>query len=185
MTFGDDPTEAPIFRWGEMRKRLGTWWFTRADGSAAEDGVSDGAAATDAAEVTEATKDRVGGDMNSLDIALKDALEIEGATGAALVDFTSGMTLGKLSTSHTFDLDVAAAGNTEVVRAKLRTMESLGIQDSIEDILITLGRQYHLIRLLTGNSGRGLFLYLVLDKARSNLALARHRLRNIETRLDI
>jgi hypothetical protein len=172
----EDPADASVFRWGEMRKRLGTWWFARADGSADDDGGSIGAAAAD---------DRVGGDMNSLDIALKDALEIEGATGVALVDFTSGMTLGKLSNIHTFDLDVAAAGNTEVVRAKLRTMESLGIQDSIEDILISLGRQYHLIRLLTGNTGRGLFLYLVLDKGRSNLALARHRLRSIETRLDL
>jgi hypothetical protein len=172
----EEPTDAPIFRWGEMRKRLGTWWFARADGAAADDGGGKRAAASD---------DRVGGDMNSLDIALKDALEIEGATGVALVDFTSGMTLGKLANVHTLDLDVAAAGNTEVIRAKVRTMESLGIQDSIEDILITLGRQYHLIRLLTSNTGRGLFLYLVLDKNRSNLALARHRLRMIEARLDI
>lgn len=123
--------------------------------------------------------------MKSVDIALKEALDIEGAIAAALVDFTSGMTLGKLGATHTFDPEVAAAGNTEVVRAKLRTMESLGLQDTIEDILITLGRQYHLIRLLQSHAGRGLFLYLVLDRARANLALARHRLRNIESRLEV
>nr|MDT0664030.1 hypothetical protein [Micromonospora sp. DSM 115978] len=123
--------------------------------------------------------------MNGVDCALKEALEIEGATGVALVDFTSGMTLGKLSNVHTLDLEIAAAGNTEVVRAKIRTMESLGLQDSIEDILITLGRQYHLIRLLTGLNGHGLFLYLVLDKGRANLAMARHRLRVLESRLDL
>lgn len=126
-----------------------------------------------------------GGDMNSVDIALKESLEIGGAVGAALVDFTSGMTLGTAGSAHALDLDVAAAGNTEVIRAKLRTMESLGLQDTIEDILITLGRQYHLIRLLQSHSGRGLFLYLVLDKNRANLALARHRLRAIESQLDV
>ncbi|SQD97111.1 conserved hypothetical protein [Parafrankia sp. Ea1.12] len=160
-----------------MRIRLGTWWFARADRSANDEG-SDLAA-------LEEVDDHVGGDMNSVDVALKESLEIEGATGVALVDFTSGMTLGKLSNIHNFDLEIAAAGNTEVVRAKIRTMESLGLQDTIEDILITLGRQYHLIRLLSSHTGRGLFLYLVLDKSRANLAMARHRLRTIESRLDM
>ncbi|WP_420497187.1 hypothetical protein [Parafrankia sp. FMc2] len=112
-------------------------------------------------------------------------MEIDGATGVALVDFTSGMTLGTLGSNPSFDLEVAAAGNTEVIRAKIRTMESLGLADTIEDILITLGRQYHLVRLLQSHTGRGLFLYLVLDKGRANLAMARHRLRSIESQLDI
>ncbi|MEX5631741.1 hypothetical protein AB1460_03930 [Parafrankia sp. FMc2] len=123
--------------------------------------------------------------MNSVDLALKEAMEIDGATGVALVDFTSGMTLGTLGSNPSFDLEVAAAGNTEVIRAKIRTMESLGLADTIEDILITLGRQYHLVRLLQSHTGRGLFLYLVLDKGRANLAMARHRLRSIESQLDI
>ena len=83
------------------------------------------------------------------------------------------------------DLDVAAAGNTEVIRAKLRTMAALGLDDKIEDILITLGQQYHLIRLLQGADGSGLFLYLVLDKGRANLALARRQLSNLERTLTI
>ncbi len=35
-------------------------------------------------------------------------------------------------------MTVAAAGNTDVVRAKLRTLEMLGLPDGIEDLLITL-----------------------------------------------
>ncbi|MGW2324948.1 hypothetical protein ACWC5C_04185 [Streptomyces sp. NPDC001700] len=124
--------------------------------------------------------------MSNTEAALKDALSsIEGATGAALVDYTSGMALGTLGGSANFDLNVAAAGNTDVVRAKLRTMEHLGIQDEIEDILITLGTQYHLIRLLKSRGGNGLFLYLVLDSGRANLAMARHQLRKIEADLEI
>ena len=84
------------------------------------------------------------------------------------------------------DLDVAAAGNTEVIRAKMRTMESLRLDDHIEDILITLSKQYHLIRLLkSSRSEQGLFLYLVLDRSKANLALARHSLKRIEGDISI
>ncbi|MFF8938502.1 hypothetical protein ACF08O_28075 [Streptomyces paradoxus] len=124
--------------------------------------------------------------MANTETALKEALSsIEGATGAALVDYTSGMALGTVGGGNSFDLNVAAAGNTDVVRAKLRTMELLGIQDEIEDILITLGTQYHLIRLLKSQGGNGLFLYLVLDSGRANLAMARHQLRRIEAQLEV
>jgi hypothetical protein len=117
---------------------------------------------------------------------LKEAVTtIEGAIGAALVDYTSGMALGTIGGGKELDLTVAAAGNTDVVRAKTRTMEMLGIKDEIEDILITLGSQYHLIRLLKGRGKNGLFLYLALDKGRANLAMARHQLRSIEGDLDV
>src|SRR3954471_11110785 len=76
--------------------------------------------------------------------ALKSAMTIDGALGAALVDYDSGMALGTLGGDHHLDLDVAAAGNTEVVRAELRVMAALGLADDIEDVLITLGQQYHL-----------------------------------------
>ncbi len=123
--------------------------------------------------------------MANVEVALKEAVSIEGAQGAALVDSTSGMALGTAGSPLGLDLNVAAAGNTDVVRAKLRTMASLGLNDTIEDILITLGTQYHLIRPLHSQSGSGLFLYLVLDKQHSNLAMARHKLAGIETRLEI
>jgi hypothetical protein len=122
---------------------------------------------------------------NNLDVALKSAMSIEGAFAVALVDYTSGMTLGTLGGGPDFDITVAAAGNTDVVRAKLRTVEMLGLPDRIEDVLITLDSQYHLIRPLTSRGGQGLFLYVALSKTRANLALARHQLRSIEASLDL
>ncbi len=120
------------------------------------------------------------------DTALKEAMTtIEGSIGVALVDYNSGMALGVLGGGKDLDLTVAAAGNTDVVRAKARAMEMLGIKDEIEDILITLGGQYHLIRLLKGRGKNGLFLYMALDKSRSNLAMARHQLKRIEADLEI
>ncbi|MFE6052997.1 hypothetical protein ACFQ6N_19745 [Kitasatospora sp. NPDC056446] len=118
--------------------------------------------------------------------ALKQAMTtIEGAIGAALVDYNSGMALATLDGPGGLDLNVAAAGNTDVVRAKMRTMDMLGLQDGIEDILITLSSQYHLIRPLAGRTGKGLFLYLALDKGRANLAMARHQLTKIEADLEV
>jgi hypothetical protein len=120
-----------------------------------------------------------------MDVTLKEAMQIEGAIGVALVDHTSGMALGTAGASRDLDMDVAAAGNTDVIRAKLRAMEMLNIKEPIEDILVTLGAQYHLIRPVTGRNGKGLFLYLVLHKARANLAMARRQLRMIEETLDL
>ena len=120
-----------------------------------------------------------------IEVALKSAMDIDGAIGAALVDYESGMALGSLGGGRHLNIEMAAAGNTEVVRAKLRAMQALGLADDIEDILITLGRQYHLVRVLTVNRAATLFLYLALDRGRANLAMARHQLRQIESALTI
>ncbi|MEV4132392.1 hypothetical protein AB0J72_09535 [Dactylosporangium sp. NPDC049742] len=123
--------------------------------------------------------------MADMETALKELMTIDGAIGVALVDYNSGMALGVLGGSKDLDLTVAAAGNTDVVRAKMRTIEMLNLKDGIEDILITLNNQYHLIRPLTGRSGKGLFLYLAVLRSRANLALARHQLARVEEELDV
>src|SRR3712207_4659324 len=94
--------------------------------------------------------------MPDMDTALKEIMDIDGAVGVALVDHTRGMALGTSGGGKELDLTVAAAGNTDVVRAKLRAMEMLNLNEKIEDILITLDTQYHMIRPLTSLSGKGL-----------------------------
>ena len=122
----------------------------------------------------------------NIEAALKEAMNIDGALGVSLVDWESGMSLGAVGGGKYLDLDVAAAGNTEVIRAKMRTMEALRLDDHIEDILITLAKQYHLIRLLkSARSDQGLFLYLVLDRSKANLALARHQLKRLEGEISV
>lgn len=117
-------------------------------------------------------REKVGNSKESM----QRLMEVEGAIGCCLADSSSGMVLAQAGGTG-FNLEVAAAGNTEVVRAKRKTIKALELNDSVEDILITLGRQYHLIRLLPNNDS--LFVYFVLDKSRSNLAMARHVLSEV------
>lgn len=119
--------------------------------------------------------------MASINEKLSQLLEIDGALAAAVVDYSSGMLLG--SVGQGLDLEIAAGGNTEVVRAKLKTMKMLGLNEPIEDMLITLSSQYHLIRPLTRTEE--LFAYYVLDRSKANLALARRKLQTVEEQLEI
>ena len=114
--------------------------------------------------------------MTTINQGMQELLTCDGALCAALVDSGSGMILGQIGSG--VDLEVAAAGNTEVVRAKMKTMRALGLSDVIEDILITLGKQDHIIRPMARKEG--LFIYIVLDKAKSNLALARRKVQEVE-----
>lgn len=101
-----------------------------------------------------------------------------GFVGACMVDSSTGVMLGALGGGLSINLQRAATGNSEVVRAKRKTMDLLGLDDAIEDILITLDKQYHLIRPVGANAD--LFIYLVLDRAEANLGLGRMALADSE-----
>ncbi len=119
--------------------------------------------------------------MANVNEAIADLLSIDGAITAAIVDSSSGMVLGKGGTG--LNADIAAAGITEVVRAELKVIKMLNVKETIDDILITLGLHYHVIRPLAEKPD--LFIYVVLDRAKANLAMARYRVTEIETELSI
>lgn len=118
--------------------------------------------------------------MNIKEVMAELISSIDGTIVAAIVDGNDGMMLA--SAGSGLDIDLAAAVNSEVVRAKLRAMKSLQLDDFIEDILITLGKQYHIIR--PTEKYEGIFIYVVLDRSQSNLGLARRQVLQLESMLE-
>jgi len=100
----------------------------------------------------------------------KVASEMPGYMAASLVDLESGMTLGLKSVRPDFDLAAASAYNSEMVKQKLKIMKALNLKTTLEDMLITLGEQIHVIKMV----GPTTFVYLVADRATSNLAIVRN-----------
>ena len=121
--------------------------------------------------------------MANIQSNLERLRNLDGYVGACLVDSDSGMTLGVDTTGGGLNLEVAAAGNTEVVRAKRKAIRNLALKDEIEDILITLGKQYHVIRPLRARAS--VFYYVVLDRTRANLAMARMVIADAEKALEV
>lgn len=119
--------------------------------------------------------------MSSINETLQELMELDGAMGGCIVDYMSGMILGSIGGG--VDLELAAAGNSQVVKAKVETMKMLDIEGGIEDMLITLDKQIHIIR--PTKKHQDLFIYLVLDKAKANLALARRKVQNVEASLEL
>jgi hypothetical protein len=116
--------------------------------------------------------------MASLDDSLDAGMRVDGVIGVALAEWSSGMTLGTRGGGERLDIELAAALNCNVVKAKLKALQALGNPDALTDILIGIEDQIHLIRVL--KKYPALFLFMAFDKNLGNLGLARHRIESIE-----
>lgn len=120
---------------------------------------------------------------NSTITDLSALSDINGFIAACLVDCESGLMLAQETSGTKFDIEAAGAANTEVVRAKNEAMKALGLEDRIEDILISLGTQLHLIRPLESNPM--VFVYVALDRKSANLGMARMIVKKVEGTLKV
>ncbi|HTJ80408.1 MAG TPA: DUF4388 domain-containing protein [Polyangiaceae bacterium] len=106
-------------------------------------------------------------------VSISDALAhlsmTDGFVGAAFVDGESGLLLGQRG-GEALNLEIAAACISEVVRAHRKAMSALRLEGSLEDMHISLGTQYHLVRPLRARES--VFVYVVLDRSQANLASA-------------
>lgn len=152
--------------------------------AASEEIMTRGGAMTPRIDQPSKREDRRNEDsMANINKTLEETMKIDGAIGAAIADWDSGLCLGTAGGGARLNVEIAAAGNCQVVKAKMATMAELGIKGAIQDILITLDDQIHLIRPL--RRGESMFMYLAIDKTKGNLALARHRLTKLESELNV
>lgn len=100
----------------------------------------------------------------------KIQMDASGFIGASLVDLDSGMTLAVKAARNDFDVTAASAYNSELVKQNLKIMRTLGLTSTMEDIQITLSDQIHVMKLIGPNT----FLYLLVDRKQSNIAIVRN-----------
>jgi predicted regulator of Ras-like GTPase activity (Roadblock/LC7/MglB family) len=114
--------------------------------------------------------------MSSPKQAIKEILEaLPTLLAVAVVETETGMPLAAHSNIADFDIDTAAAYNTEVVKQKLKAIQALKLKQTVQDILLTLTDQLHLIKLSpTGDK----FIYLAVNSRDTNLAVARQILKS-------
>ncbi len=102
----------------------------------------------------------------------------DGFLGAAVFDAESGVCVASLDKSPTLHISDSVGGHAELVRAERRTIAQLKLEDALEDIIISLQREYHLLRPCRRRPS--LCLFLVLERSKANLAMARHLLSDVE-----
>jgi hypothetical protein len=111
--------------------------------------------------------------------SLRGMLSIEGMMGCAVVDTDTGLILARQVTEiHPFHLDSAAARGAQVLRAHYQAAQDMGAPTEAEEITTCSGGRYHVVR--TSAAHPGLFLFALLKKEKSNLALARYKLMEAE-----
>ena len=99
---------------------------------------------------------------------------IPGYIAVSVTEVSSGVCYVSDSGSKDFDPEIASAYNLEVVKAKKNAIKALELDSQIEDILITLKGQIHLIDV--SESG-DYFIYLAVDSEKANLGMTRALLR--------
>lgn len=119
--------------------------------------------------------------MANVRTCLEEVMKLDGVTGAVLVNLKSGKMLG--IAGDTPSLDIEAAANADLVKAKFKVLSSLDAKETVEDIVITLGQRYQLLRCMGGP--QGLMLYLNMQRRLASLPEARLRLNQLEAELVI
>ncbi|MEV6804342.1 hypothetical protein ACH4NF_10035 [Streptomyces sp. NPDC017248] len=124
--------------------------------------------------------------MPGIDECLLEAMRLPGARGAALVDWTSGLALGAVGEAPGGDHETTAAEAAELARmaAEHGTFAAAGEESPpVEDVIISNGDSYHLLRFVDTSFDSSVFLHLWLGREEGNLALARIRLGEMAARL--
>ena len=119
-------------------------------------------------------------DRASIAQRLAQALgDVPGTLGLALVDPDAGEILG--TAARGVDMSVVATLHIDLCRAASRIGDAVSGSGGVENLALTLAGQHQLILPL--RTIPTIWICLVLDRQRGNVALARHQLSKIEDKL--
>ena len=111
--------------------------------------------------------------------ALAGMLSLDGLLGCAVVDATTGLVLARETREdQPVDMDLVAAGCAQVLRAHRQAARNMGMAEQVDEVMTTAGPRQQVVRTLSRHPD--LFLVAMLDKHRTNLALARYQLMEVE-----
>ncbi len=111
--------------------------------------------------------------------ALAGMLAMDGLIGCAIVDSATGLVLAReMRPEPVVDMDLAAAASAQVLRAHRQAARSMGLGEQVDEVMTSAGPRQQVMRTVSRHPD--LFLVALLDKHRTNLALVRFRLMEIE-----
>ena len=111
--------------------------------------------------------------------ALSAMLALDGLLGCAVVDSTTGLVLARETRAdHPVDMDLAAACCSQVLRAHRQAARGMGLPEQIDEVMTSAGPRQQVMRTLSRYPE--LFLVALLEKHRTNLALVRFHLMEVE-----
>ena len=102
---------------------------------------------------------------------------IDGFRLASLVDASTGMVVSSIHDPADPSLAASAASAADIVSVLALLSSELGADDGLEDVMVTFGSRFHLIRHVRAALAQPVVLLVVLDRSRANLALARREIR--------
>lgn len=95
---------------------------------------------------------------------------VPGYIAVTVTEVSTGVCYVSHSEKKDFDPEIASAYNLEVVKAKQSAIKALGLKSNIQDILITITDQIHIIDLSENGE---YFIYLAVDSTKANLGMTR------------
>ncbi|WGH76157.1 hypothetical protein P8625_03035 [Tenacibaculum tangerinum] len=115
---------------------------------------------------------------------LRDLIEnlknnVPGFIAVSITDISSGESLDSFTTDENFDPNLASAFNLEVVKAKLKAIKALNLNEEIQDITITLSSQFHIINVAPSGA---YFIYLAVSSS-ADLSMTKSLLNNYKAEL--
>ena len=146
-----------------------------------------GAAPSAMPELRQAAASEARPPRNMLDHAyarrqLAEMATLDGMLGCAIVDASNGLILARdMPEEASLDLDIAAAACTQALKAHKVAARNMGITDPVEEVMTSAGARHQVMRQLSHYPD--LFLFVLLDRQRTNLALARYKLMEVEREL--